>query len=148
MRVINYDSFIEKINETQNNNYNCAILLFYTEEIMSIEENIEIEDEENFYKIFGDLIYYIETKGCDSDEKDNFKIIVNDLVFISSTRKLDKIDVNYTLFKEKILQLIDRFKNKKITEKILKEQFYKLFEVEDYNYLLNQLNKRSKVIIE
>lgn len=148
MKTIDYNSFIEKIIETKSNNYNCTILLFYTGEIMSGEGDIIIEEEDNFYNIFSDLIYYIETKCCNTDERDNFKVIINSLIDISSERKLDKIDINYILFKEKILQLIDKFKNKKITEKVLEEQFYKLFEIKDYNFLLNQLDLRYNIKIE
>lgn len=142
MKIIDYNSFIEKMNETKINNYDCTILLFFTEEIMLGEEDTEIKDEENFYNTFSDLIYYIETKGCDLNEKDNFKSIIDDLIAISSEKKLDKIDVNYVLFKEKILKFIDKFKNEKITENILKEQLCKLFELMDYDYLLKELTFR------
>jgi hypothetical protein len=148
MTIINYTSFIEKINETKKNNYDCKILLFYTGEIMSGEENIQIEDEESFYNIFGNLIYYIETQACNIEERESFKIIVDDLVFISSIKKLDSIDVDYLLFKEDVLKFVDKFRSKKITEEILKEQFYKTFKIQNYNYLLAQLNDRYKIVIQ
>lgn len=142
MKIINYSSFIEEINKTKHNNYICTILLFYTGDIMSCEEDTEIEDEENFYNIFSDLIYYIETKCCDPDEQNNFKKIIDDLVRISSERKLDKIDVNYILFKEKIKKIMDRYKNKKITEKIFEEQICRIFEIKDHKLLLDELKNR------
>ena len=147
MKTINYTSFIKELNETKRNDYDCKILLFYTGEIMSGEENIKIEDEESFYNIFSNLIYYIETKACNIEERESFKIIVDDLVFISSIKKLDSIDVDYLLFKEDILKFIEKFRNEKITEEILKEQFYKIFKIKNYNYLVAQLYARYKIVV-
>lgn len=143
MIKINYNSFIEKINETKLNNYDCTILLFYTGEII-YHENIEIEDEENFYNFFSDLIYYIETKCCNKEEYDNFKSIINDLVATATNRKIDRIDVNFVLFKVKVLQLIEKFQEKKITAQILREQIYKIFDMENYQYIIDELHKRYK----
>ena len=148
MKTINYTSFIKELNETKRNDYDCKILLFYTGEIMSGEENIKIEDEESFYNIFSNLIYYIETKACNIEERESFKIIVDDLVFISSIKKLDIIDVDYLLFKEDILKFIEKFRNEKITEEILKEQFYKIFKIKNYNYLVAQLYARYKIVVQ
>lgn len=145
MEIINYDSFIEKLNETKHNNYNCTILLFYSGDLMTYDD-IVIEDETEFYNTFSDLIYYIETKCCNPEENNNFIRIIDDLLSISSKRKLDKIDVNFILFKEKVLTFIDKFKNKIITEDILNEQLYKLFEIKDYNNLIAELQDRYKII--
>ena len=115
---------------------------------MSCEEDMMIDDEENFYNIFSDLIYYIETKCCNLDEQSNFKLIIDDLILISNKRKLDKIDVNYILFKDSISKSINKFRCKKITENVLKEQVFKFFEIGDCNYLLKQLVDRYGVRLE
>lgn len=92
------------------------------------------------------FFYFLDIKTLKLSEE-NFKKIIDDLISISSTRKLDKIDVNYILFQEKVLKFIDKYKNKKITEQILKEQLYKLFEINDFQFLINQLKIRFNISI-
>jgi hypothetical protein len=139
MKIINYNSFLEKIEDTKLNNYDCSILLFYTGDIMMYEDDLEIEDEDNFNIIFGDFIYYIETEGCNDK---NFRSIIDNLISISRIRKLDKVDINYTLYKEDVLKFVEKINNNKITEKVFEGQLYKIFKINDFQYLKNQLSIR------
>lgn len=146
---INHESLITQIKKTQLQNYDESILIFYTDEIMKCNDDLDIENEDDFNLTFSDFIYYIQTLSFAHDyqgkEKKKFKKIIDHLTTVSLERQLDNIDVNYILFKEEVLKLITSFKNGKLTEKILKEQLYKCFNIKDYDYLINQLIHRYKI---
>ena len=137
---INYNTLIEKIKETIDNNFDCTILMFFANNIIFDEEDVELSND------FFPLLFYFDTVACDNKVK--FEELINFLYTISKEREIDSFDVNYILNKEEISNLIEKYKLEYITKNLLIDRLKKYFFSDDIPSLLKLFEKRENIIIE
>ena len=136
---INYNTLIEKIEETINRNYDCSILMFLANDVLTDEKDFQLGYD------FFPLLLYFDTLAC--NDKIRFQELINFLYSISKERNIDSFDVNYILNKEEIIATIDEYKLGFITKDILVKKLKKYFFVDDISNLLDLFEKRENIII-
>ncbi len=140
MEIINYNIFINKIKESKDNNYELFELKRISWLLNFSDESVKIEDEKVFFNIFSDLLYYIDVNAQNDTI---FKQVIDDIIKISLKRKLVKNDIVFILNKTKILEVICKFKENKISKNILVNQLKKYFNDNNYEEIQNFLFEQN-----
>lgn len=139
MEIVNYEKFVNEILLSKKYFYNCETLSSISS--LMIYDEIETENEDYFFKIFGDLVFYLSSTSCDDRVK--FKQVIDDLVkIIESQREITRNDIHYILNKQEILRIISKYNSNVINKQILENQLKKYFKDENidviYSYLASQ----------
>ncbi len=136
--MLDYDTLIEKIIETQLYGYDCTILSFFAGDYMCADKDVELGDE------FAPLMLYFDTIAC--EDSDDFREIIDDLVaIISNGNKIDNFDINFILNKREILKMDKKFKEGYISIDYVFLKLKKYFFTEDLQTTSKMLQDRKKV---
>lgn len=140
MEVINYKKFVNEIILSQKFQYDCETLSSLSS--LMIYDEIEIQDEDDFYDIFSELVFYFSSVACDDEKK--FKEVIDEIVILSNQGKLSKADILFALNKSKIVELVTKYRVNVITIKNMNRYLKTVFvgfSISDiYNYLNDKVD--------